>query len=53
MLNVKHGNCEYKVLKSFGLTRPGNRTLVYRPRGERSEPRASIIVMIVLKKTYK
>jgi len=27
MLNVKQGSCEYQLLKSFGLTRPGNRTL--------------------------
>jgi len=26
MLNVKQGSCEYQVLKSFGLTRPGNQT---------------------------
>jgi len=36
MLNVKQGSCEYQLLKSFGLTRPGNRVLVYRLRGERS-----------------
>jgi len=30
MLNVKQGSCEYQLLKSFGLTRPGNRTQVYR-----------------------
>jgi len=35
MLNVKQGNCEYQLLKSIGLTRPGNRTLVYRLRRER------------------
>jgi len=29
MLNVKQGSCEYQPLKSLGLTRPGNRTLVY------------------------
>jgi len=33
MLNVKQGSCEYQLLKSFGLTRPGNRTQVYRLRG--------------------
>jgi len=32
MLNVKQGSCEHQLLKSFGLTRPGNRTLVYRLR---------------------
>jgi len=37
MLNVKQGSCEYQLLKYFGLTRPGNRTLVYRLRGERSK----------------
>jgi len=26
-------SCEYQLLKSFGVTRPGNRTLVYRLRG--------------------
>jgi len=26
MLNVKQGNCECQLLKSFGLTPPGNRT---------------------------
>jgi len=26
MLNVKQGSCEYQLLKSFGLTRPGRRT---------------------------
>jgi len=30
MLNVKQGSCEYQLLKLFGLTRPGNRTQVYR-----------------------
>jgi len=42
MLNVKQGSCEYQLLKSFGLTRPGNRNLVYRLQGERSnhQPRA-------------
>jgi len=30
MLNVKQGSCEYKLLKSFGPTQPGNRTQVYR-----------------------
>jgi len=29
MLNVKQGNCKYQLLKSFGLTWPGNRTQVY------------------------
>jgi len=24
MLHVKQGSCEYQLLKSFGLTRPGN-----------------------------
>jgi len=30
MLNVKQelGNCEYQLLKSFGLTRPENRTRI-------------------------
>jgi len=32
----QEGNCEYQLLKSFGLIRPGNRTLVYRLRGEHS-----------------
>jgi len=36
MLNVKHGSCEYQLLKSFGLTRPENRTLIHRLQGERS-----------------
>jgi len=36
MLNVKQGSCEYQLLKSFGLTRPGNLFLAYRLRGERS-----------------
>jgi len=36
MLNAKQENCEYQLLKSFVLTRPWNRTLVYRLRGERS-----------------
>jgi len=26
MLNVKEESCEYQLLKSFGLIRPGNRT---------------------------
>jgi len=30
MLNVKQESCGYQLLKSFGLTRPGNRTQVYR-----------------------
>jgi len=30
----KQGSCEYQLLKCFDLTRPGNRTLVYRLRGE-------------------
>jgi len=30
MLNIKHRSCECQLLKSFGLTRPGNRTQVYR-----------------------
>jgi len=34
MLNVKQGSCEYLLLKSFGLTWPENRILVYRLRGE-------------------
>jgi len=25
-LNVKQGSCEYQLLKSFGLIRPGNRS---------------------------
>jgi len=29
MLNVKQGSCEYQLLKSFGLTWPENRTLIY------------------------
>jgi len=33
MLNVKQESCEYQLLKSFGLTRPGNRTLAYQLRG--------------------
>jgi len=33
MLNVKQRSCEYQLLKSFGLTRPGNRTRVYQLRG--------------------
>jgi len=33
MLNVKQGSCEYQLLKSFGSTQLGNRTLVYRLRG--------------------
>jgi len=37
MLNVKQGSCEYQLLKSIGLTRRRNRTLVYRLRGERSK----------------
>jgi len=36
MLNVKQGSCEYQLLKTFGLTQPGNRTMVSRLRGERS-----------------
>jgi len=36
MLNVKQKSCEYQLLKSFDLTRPGNRILVYRLLGERS-----------------
>jgi len=32
MLNVKQGSCEYQLLKSFGLTQPGNQTHVYRVR---------------------
>jgi len=33
MPNVKQGKCEYQLLKSFDLTRKGNRTQVYRLRG--------------------
>jgi len=33
MLNVKQRSYEFQLLKSFGLTRPGNRTLVYGLRG--------------------
>jgi len=29
MLNVKQGNCEYQLLKSFGLIRPANRAQIY------------------------
>jgi len=29
MLNVKQGSCEYQLLKSFSLTRPGYQTQVY------------------------
>jgi len=36
MLNVKQESYEYQLLKSFGLTRSGDRTLVYRLRSERS-----------------
>jgi len=36
MLNIKQGSYEYQFLKYFGLTGPGNRILVYRLRGERS-----------------
>jgi len=36
MLNVKPGSCEYQLFKSFGLTRPGNRTQVCQVRGGRS-----------------
>jgi len=36
MLNAKQESCEYQLLKPFGLTRPGNRTLAYRLRGEQS-----------------
>jgi len=34
--HVKHGCCEYQFFKSFGLTRLGNGTQVYRLRGGRS-----------------
>jgi len=30
MLNVKQRSCEYQLLKSFGLTRPGSPTQDYR-----------------------
>jgi len=33
MLNVKQGSYEYQLLKAFGPTRSGNRTLVYQLRG--------------------
>jgi len=33
LLNVMQESCEFQLLKSFGLTRPGNRTQVYRLRG--------------------
>jgi len=36
MLNVKQGSFEFQLLKSFGLTRPGNRMPAYRLRGGRS-----------------
>jgi len=36
MLNIKQESCEYQLLKSFGLTRPVNPTLVYRLRGKHS-----------------
>jgi len=35
MLNVKQGSCEYQLLKSIDLTRPGNWSQVYRLRGGR------------------
>jgi len=42
MLNVKQGSCEYQLLKSFSLTRLGNRTLVYQLRGKRSLGHATV-----------
>jgi len=36
MLNVKQGSCEYQLIKSFGLTQPENRTMVYRLLNEDS-----------------
>jgi len=35
MLNVEQGCYEYQLFKSFGLTRRGNRTQVYRLRSRR------------------
>jgi len=50
---VKQGSCEYQLLKSFGPTRPGNRTLVYQLRGGRSRPRAGekMVSCLLFKRT--
>jgi len=40
-LPLPHLCCEYQLLKPFGLTRHGNRTQVYRLRGERSNQRTT------------
>jgi len=47
MLNVKKGSCKYQLLKSFGLTRPGNRTQVFRLRGGRSVALLYISLILV------
>jgi len=49
MLNVKQESCEYQLLKSSGVTRPGNRTEVYRLRGEplTKEPRACLSELLL------
>jgi len=39
MLKVKQGSYEYQLLKYFGLTRPGNETLVYQLRDGHSNNR--------------
>jgi len=36
MLNIKQGSFKHQHSKSFGLSQPGNKTLVYRLRGGRS-----------------
>jgi len=43
MLNVKQKSCEYQLLKSFGLTRPENRTQVYQLEPQDHTPFFSII----------
>jgi len=45
--DVKQGSCEYQLLKSFGVTRPGNRFQVYRQRAERSSQSATRPVQLL------
>jgi len=47
MLNVKQGSCKNQLLKSFGLTRPGNRprSTEYVTDDLTTEPRACGLVV--------
>jgi len=48
--NEHQASCEYQILKFFGLTRPGNRTQVYRLSGvdrlrDAGNGRGSVVVV--------